>query len=194
MDLRGNVGGARLGNDIENGVELRAAIERDHAARYCESLTQYIDAAFDLLQRSADRRRRAGASYRQLAAPLAVEPMTTDKDVAGHVDRDVERGWERRLLVRSGGGWRWFSGLAVCFNDFQHDDIGRQALRKVDFRTIDRQRGRDLWRGQGSGDRYLTARRCHCFVARGHPEIVKRRGKLGGRPCRAAQCYITLRL
>src|SRR5215469_7437329 len=117
LDLCGNIGGARLSEDIEGRVELCAALECDPAARYCESLAQQIDAAADLLERSVDRWRRAGAGDCQLAAPLAVEPLPAYKDIAGQVDLYVEGCRQRRCLIR-GGGRRQLGRLAIGFDDF----------------------------------------------------------------------------
>src|SRR6266436_3772788 len=111
VDLRRDVGGARLGDDVENRVELRATVEGDRAASYREGFSQQIDAAADLFERAIYRGGGTGPGDRQLAAPFAFEPMAAHKDVAGHVDRDVERRRKRRWLVRRLGRRR-LPGLA----------------------------------------------------------------------------------
>src|SRR5207237_1237058 len=111
VDLRRDVGRTRLGGDVENRVELRATVEGDRAASNREGFPQQIDAAADLFERAIDRRRGTGPGNRQLAAPFAFEPVAAHKDVAGHVDRDVERRWKRRRLLR-GSGRRRLAGLA----------------------------------------------------------------------------------
>src|SRR5208282_6639834 len=101
-----------------------------------EGLAEEIHATADLLQRPGDDRRGAGPGDRQPAAPFAVEPVAAHKDVAGHADLDVERRRKRRWLVR-GGGCRLLPGLAVDLDHLQHDQVGRQALRKIYIGTID---------------------------------------------------------
>src|SRR6516225_4726835 len=106
MNLCGNVGGARLGDDVEIGIQRCAACKCDPAARYREGLAQQVDATADLIERAADHRCRARSGDRQLAAPLAVEPVPADEYVAGQVDLDVEgrrEGW--RLVCSGGRGW-----------------------------------------------------------------------------------------
>jgi hypothetical protein len=96
IDLRGDIGGARLGDDVENRIKLGAAVKGDRAAGQGEGLAEQIDAAADLLERAVDRRRSTGAGDRQLAAPFAFEPMAAHKDIAGHINLDVERRRKRR--------------------------------------------------------------------------------------------------
>src|SRR4029077_18207047 len=96
----------------------------DPAAGQGERLAEKIDAAADLLERPVYGRGRAGAGDCGLAAPLAVQPMPADEDVAGHVDLDVEGGRKRRWFG-DGGGWWLLGGLAVDPGNLDHGDVGR---------------------------------------------------------------------
>src|SRR4029077_3672287 len=107
---------------------------------------------------------------RQPAAPFAFEPMAAHKDIAGHIDPDVERRRKRRWLVRGNG--RRLSGLAFSLDDLEHNDVGREAFREGDVGAIDGEGCRNLRRGQGTSDRYLPGRRGDRLVARGDTEIV----------------------
>jgi len=89
-----------------------------------------------------------------------------------------------------GGGLPVFAFLG----DLEHDDVGREALRKVDIGTVDGEGCCDLRRGEGTRDRHLPSRRGDHFVARGDTEIVQCCRQLGGRAGGAAQDDTALRL